>query len=250
MEEAENIEEPQNNTNYHDGVQDIFDGALHGNKAIDQPEQHAYDDQNNYDVNQGHGGAFLTQEFRLLSELFGRWVELSPHCCNAHPTTPNAGIASVLRCAEMKGGQPPGSRGCPVGVEAEVALRIYGAVLKVQTRLAASELPEASFTPFAPPTIVAMYVVLALRLTGAEAFAGVNVAFFVAGSYVTTPVTAAPVVELIMVKVPPSIVVPSIALLNVTVIGTLVATVVRSAGLGTAVGSTVSVAVPVLNVKL
>ena len=50
MKKTEYIQKPQNNGYHHDGVQDGLDASCHGNKAIHQPQEDAYDDQDYYKV--------------------------------------------------------------------------------------------------------------------------------------------------------------------------------------------------------
>jgi len=59
MEQTENIQKPQNYGNDDHGIQDGLNGAFHGNEAIDQPEENTDDDQDQQNIDQGHGGTFL-----------------------------------------------------------------------------------------------------------------------------------------------------------------------------------------------
>jgi hypothetical protein len=45
VQESENVQEPENDDDNDDGVQNGFDGALHRDEAIHEPEQYAYDDE-------------------------------------------------------------------------------------------------------------------------------------------------------------------------------------------------------------
>jgi hypothetical protein len=53
-EKPEDVQEPQDNDDDHDSVQDGLDRSLHGDVAVDEPQQDSYDDQNDHDVNQRH----------------------------------------------------------------------------------------------------------------------------------------------------------------------------------------------------
>jgi hypothetical protein len=46
MEQSKDITEPEDHGNHHDAVQNRFNRALHGNKAIYQPQQDPHHDQN------------------------------------------------------------------------------------------------------------------------------------------------------------------------------------------------------------
>jgi hypothetical protein len=46
IKESKNIQDPQNHGNDHDAVQDRFDGSLHGNEAIHQPQEDTHHDEN------------------------------------------------------------------------------------------------------------------------------------------------------------------------------------------------------------
>jgi hypothetical protein len=48
MKQTENIQEPQDHDDHHDGIQDRLDRPLHRNKAIDEPEQNTHYDQNHH----------------------------------------------------------------------------------------------------------------------------------------------------------------------------------------------------------
>jgi hypothetical protein len=48
IEESENIQEPQHHRDYYHGVQDRLDCALHGDEAVDQPQDYSYYDQNHH----------------------------------------------------------------------------------------------------------------------------------------------------------------------------------------------------------
>jgi hypothetical protein len=45
MKESEHIQEPQHHADHHDGIQDGFDAARHGDKAVHQPQQDTHDDE-------------------------------------------------------------------------------------------------------------------------------------------------------------------------------------------------------------
>jgi hypothetical protein len=38
MKQSENVQQPKNDGNYDDAIQNGFDGSLHGDKAIHQPQ--------------------------------------------------------------------------------------------------------------------------------------------------------------------------------------------------------------------
>jgi hypothetical protein len=46
MQQPRDIEQPQNDCDYHYRVKDGLDGSLHWNKAIHQPQKDTNDDQN------------------------------------------------------------------------------------------------------------------------------------------------------------------------------------------------------------
>jgi hypothetical protein len=46
VEQSENIQEPQNHGDYYDAIQNRFDGSLHWNKAIYQPQENTHHDEN------------------------------------------------------------------------------------------------------------------------------------------------------------------------------------------------------------
>ena len=48
--ESKNIQEPQNHTDHHDGIQDRFNGRCHRDVVIDEPEKNTNHDQNQQDV--------------------------------------------------------------------------------------------------------------------------------------------------------------------------------------------------------
>jgi hypothetical protein len=51
VKQSKDVYEPDNEHNHHNAIQNSLDLALHGNEAIDQPKQHAYnaDRENNCD---------------------------------------------------------------------------------------------------------------------------------------------------------------------------------------------------------
>jgi hypothetical protein len=53
-EKPKNFQEPQNHSNDNDAVQDCFDLALHGDEAIDQPQQDSDYGKGKYDVDKRH----------------------------------------------------------------------------------------------------------------------------------------------------------------------------------------------------
>ena len=70
VKQTKNVQEPQHDGYDHDAIQNGLDGRLHGNKAIDQPQENADHDQNFEKLNQRH--------FRLpflRAAIFPR-----PHC--------------------------------------------------------------------------------------------------------------------------------------------------------------------------
>jgi len=50
MNHSKYIQEPKHNNYDHDGVQNGLDACCHGNKAIHQPQEDAYHDQDYYKV--------------------------------------------------------------------------------------------------------------------------------------------------------------------------------------------------------
>jgi hypothetical protein len=54
IEEPENIQEPENYGDYYYRVQDRLDCSLHGNEAVDQPQDYSYHDQNHHYLQQWH----------------------------------------------------------------------------------------------------------------------------------------------------------------------------------------------------
>jgi hypothetical protein len=44
MEQSKDIAEPKDHGNHHDAIQYRFNGTLHGNEAIHQPQQDPYHD--------------------------------------------------------------------------------------------------------------------------------------------------------------------------------------------------------------
>jgi hypothetical protein len=69
IEEAENIQEPENDRNYYDRVQDGFDCTLHRNEAVDQPQDNSYYDQYHHYRYQWHWllTSFVGPSHRLFS---------------------------------------------------------------------------------------------------------------------------------------------------------------------------------------
>jgi|KBSMisStandDraft_5_1062788.scaffolds.fasta_scaffold00256_37 hypothetical protein len=55
MKEPKSIEQPQNDGNHYYSVQNRFDGRLHWDESIYQPQQHTYYDQNFDYLEQWHG---------------------------------------------------------------------------------------------------------------------------------------------------------------------------------------------------
>jgi len=53
-EQAESLQQPDNDTDHHDGVEDAFDRPVHGNVGIDEPQQHADDDKNDDQIHEWH----------------------------------------------------------------------------------------------------------------------------------------------------------------------------------------------------
>jgi hypothetical protein len=51
MEEPKNIQDPQNDGNHHNAIQDRFDGPLHWDETIYQPQEDTYYDQNFQELN-------------------------------------------------------------------------------------------------------------------------------------------------------------------------------------------------------
>jgi hypothetical protein len=62
--QAEYIQQPDNHSDHHYSVKDRLDGCRHWNVLIDQPEKHANDNQQQYDLNQRHS------EFSSLDGAF------------------------------------------------------------------------------------------------------------------------------------------------------------------------------------
>jgi len=54
MKESRNTEDPEHHSNHNDTIQDGFDGGLHGNEAIHQPQQNTYYDEYFQELNQRH----------------------------------------------------------------------------------------------------------------------------------------------------------------------------------------------------
>lgn len=54
VEDSEDIEEPQHYDDDYDAIEDRFDAALHGDEAIDKPEQYAYNNERDDDMEEGH----------------------------------------------------------------------------------------------------------------------------------------------------------------------------------------------------
>jgi hypothetical protein len=45
VEQSENVEKPEHDNYHDDGVQDGFNGSLHGDETVHQPQQNTHDDQ-------------------------------------------------------------------------------------------------------------------------------------------------------------------------------------------------------------
>jgi hypothetical protein len=54
MEQSKYVQEPQNDDDHHDGVQDGFDTASHGDETVHQPQQDTDYDQGNKNLNERH----------------------------------------------------------------------------------------------------------------------------------------------------------------------------------------------------
>ena len=54
MEQSKHVQEPQNDDDHHDGVQDGFDTASHGDETVHQPQQNADYDQGDKNLNERH----------------------------------------------------------------------------------------------------------------------------------------------------------------------------------------------------
>ena len=54
VEQSKYVQEPQNDDDDHDGVQDGLNAAGHGYEAIHQPQQNAYYDQSETNLNERH----------------------------------------------------------------------------------------------------------------------------------------------------------------------------------------------------
>jgi len=54
MKKSEDVQEPQDHADYHDGIQDRLDRPLHRDKVIDQPEQNTHYDQNQQQLKYRH----------------------------------------------------------------------------------------------------------------------------------------------------------------------------------------------------
>ena len=59
MEQAKNIHEPQDNGDYDNAVQNGFDGTLHGDETVYQPEKNAHHNENFEELNQRHDFPFV-----------------------------------------------------------------------------------------------------------------------------------------------------------------------------------------------
>ena len=46
MKKPENVQQPQDYDDHHDGIQDLLDRPLHRDEVIDQPQQNTHYDQN------------------------------------------------------------------------------------------------------------------------------------------------------------------------------------------------------------
>lgn len=54
VEDAKDSEEPQHDANHDHRIENGFDAALHGDKAIHNPEQDAYEDERDHNVEKRH----------------------------------------------------------------------------------------------------------------------------------------------------------------------------------------------------
>jgi hypothetical protein len=54
-EHAKSLQQPKHDADDDNSVEDTFDLSVHGQVIIDEPKQHANDDQDDDDVNEGHG---------------------------------------------------------------------------------------------------------------------------------------------------------------------------------------------------
>jgi hypothetical protein len=46
MEQSKNIKQPQNHCDNYNTIQNGFDGSLHGDESVYQPQENTYNDQN------------------------------------------------------------------------------------------------------------------------------------------------------------------------------------------------------------
>jgi hypothetical protein len=53
-ENTKNLQEPNDDADDDDAIEDGLDAGCHGNEAIDEAEEHAYDDKHDDDVKQIH----------------------------------------------------------------------------------------------------------------------------------------------------------------------------------------------------
>lgn len=54
VEDAEDVEQPQDYEDHHDAIEDRFDAALHGNEPIHNPEQNADNDEGKHKMHKWH----------------------------------------------------------------------------------------------------------------------------------------------------------------------------------------------------
>ena len=77
--QAEDLEKPKHNDDNDYGVENAFDGGLHGDVAVDKPENNSDDDQIENYLNQGHRSLLfkVQQIVRIASslQLFAYLVE-------------------------------------------------------------------------------------------------------------------------------------------------------------------------------
>lgn len=82
MKEPEDIQDPENDGNDDNAVQDGLDRGLHGEEAIDQPQQNAHHDENFYQLNQGHDFGLSARAAQLPFALVP--AQLRPMCTHPH----------------------------------------------------------------------------------------------------------------------------------------------------------------------
>jgi hypothetical protein len=61
MQDAEDLEEPEDHADHDHCIEDRFDAALHRDKTIHEPEQDAYDYERDHDIEKRH--KFLISRF-------------------------------------------------------------------------------------------------------------------------------------------------------------------------------------------